>query len=155
MTYDAGLLLCPRRNHLGNQRLHLPVTELQRFLFLAGFTALALVAYGSSFRGLEPHEIQNGITSADAKELYAFVRSHTEPSDTLIFFEPRVLTLYTGRPASELPATKDRTAWMEYARSIDARYWIRPGGLPRSYQNSLTQVFTNDSFSVFRFDRYR
>lgn len=123
-----------------------------RSRLLAVFATLSLVAYASSFRALERHEIQNGITSADAQELYTFVRSQTEPDDTLIFFEPRVLTLYTGRRVSELPATKDQTVWMEYARSIGARYWIRPGGLPRRYQDTLTMVFANDTFSVFRFD---
>jgi hypothetical protein len=44
---------------------------------------------------------------------------------------------------------------MRYANSIDARYWVRPGGLPESYRNSLSMVFSNDTFSVFRFDQYR
>ena len=44
---------------------------------------------------------------------------------------------------------------MRYAKKIGARYWIRPGGLPTDYQNALSIVFSNETFSVFRFDAYR
>jgi len=122
---------------------------------LAGFVILSLTSYASMFPKFDWPEIEDGITSPDALELYAFVRSHTEPQDTLIFFEPRVLTLYTGRRASEFSTQGDRSQWMAYAKSIDARYWVRPGGLPRTFQSSLSLVFSNDTFSVFRFDRYQ
>ena len=122
---------------------------------MGGFVAMALLAYASQISGLERGAIARGITGTDARELYEFIRTRTDPDDTLIFFEPRVLTLYTGRKASELRVGGDRNEWMRYANSIDARYWVRPGGLPESYRNSLSMVFSNDTFSVFRFDQYR
>jgi hypothetical protein len=122
---------------------------------IAGFAAIALIAYASIFNGLEHESIPNGITSPDAQGLYGFVREKTDPDDTLIFFEPRVLTLYTERKASEFRVGGDREEWMRYAKSIGARYWVRPGGLPTSYRDSLSLVYSNDTFSVFRFDHYR
>lgn len=123
-------------------------------LLLVLLTASAL-AYASTYRALDRGTIPDGITSRDALALYEFIRSETEPQDPLLFFEPRVLTLYTGRQASELPLRGGRSEWMAYAETIQARYWIRPGGLPPSYQDALTLVFANDTFSVFRFERYR
>ncbi|MEE3331125.1 MAG: hypothetical protein VX246_09670 [Myxococcota bacterium] len=127
----------------------------RRHLLLGGFSALALLGYATSYGPLEAHEVKKGITSADAREMYAYIRQHTQEDDTLIFFEPRVLTLYTGRPASELRTAGNREEWMRYAKEIGARYWIRPGGLPTDYQNTLSIVFSNETFSVFRFDAYR
>jgi len=107
-------------------------------------------------RGAGPRAtIANGITQPDALELYAFVREATEPDAPLLFFEPRVLTLYTGRPASELRVGGDRAGWMALAEQIGARYWVRPGGLPDAFRDALTPVFHNESFTVFRFDAYR
>ena len=117
-------------------------------------TASAL-SYASTYRALNRGTTPDGITSPDALALYEFIRSETEPQDPLLFFEPRVLALYTGRQASELPLRGGRSEWMAYAEAIQARYWIRPGGLPPSYQDALTLVFANDTFSVFRFERYR
>jgi hypothetical protein len=122
---------------------------------VGGFCALALFAYGLQAATLERNSITQSITGPDAKELYEFVRGKTLPDDTLIFFEPRVLALYTGRTTSEFRVGGDREEWMRYAESINARYWVRPGGLPESYRDSLSMVFANDTFSVFRFNRYR
>lgn len=122
---------------------------------VVGFVALSLLAYATRFSELELREIPRGITSSDARGLYDFIRSNTGSGDTLIFFEPRVLTLYTGRPASELRVGGDRAESMRYAEQIGARYWVRAGGLPESYRDALTMVFSNGTFSVFRFDHYR
>ena len=122
---------------------------------IGAFTAVALLAYALQFSTLERHSIARSITEPDAQELYRFIRKETHPEDTLIFFEPRVLTLYTGRKASEFRVGGDREEWMRYANSINADYWVRPGGLPEIYRNSLSMVFANDSFSVFQFNQYR
>lgn len=45
--------------------------------------------------------VPQGPYSPSAEEMFAFISSHTNPDDEIIFFKPRLMRLRTGRPSFE------------------------------------------------------
>ena len=88
----------------------------------------------------------DAIHSAESKELYAFIQSHTQTTDILCFFKPRALRLETGRNA-----IRQLTDEQSLIHS-KANYYISYR-TPIIQYPSLQLVFKNIDFAVYKINR--
>ncbi len=88
----------------------------------------------------------DAIHSAESKELYAFIKSHTQTTDILCFFKPRALRLETGRNA-----IRQYTDEQSLIHS-KANYYISYR-TPIVHYAALQLVFKNADFAVYRINR--
>ena len=121
----------------------------------AAVATFGLLLLASAFRytNVESAPFERGADGASAQELYGFVRDHTAPDSVLVFFEPRALIYYTGRPSTQFSHDADSIAEHgRFARRVGASYWIDTGELPRHFQRRLRPVFDNGEFQVYPID---
>jgi hypothetical protein len=80
------------------------------------------MANASDYWRTYPRAIE-GPSSADSQEMFAAVETFTSPDDTIVFFRPRALNLFTDRTAitagSSLPVLLERGDWYAMARGSE------------------------------------
>jgi hypothetical protein len=109
------------------QRLRL--RQMRNAVIAAG-TVVLFVLYGSDYRRANWEPFREGISDPEFIRLCDYVKSHTAPSDVILFRKPRLLALLTGRPSSVYTMHLDRPTepaeiW-NWARKIHAQYLIIP-----------------------------
>jgi hypothetical protein len=88
----------------------------------------------------------DAIHNKESKELYTFIKSHTDTTDILCFFKPRALRLETGRNA-----IRQYSDEQSLIRS-KANYYISYR-TPIIHYATLQLVFRNADFAVYRINR--
>jgi hypothetical protein len=127
---------------------------------IAGTVAiLASIAYISQYRSFKPGPIADGVLTPGFADLCTYVETHTLPDDRFIFENPRVLSLYTRRPAGVYPLHGPADLTWEYRRRINARYIVDTDILEpdtrtlapfmERYSAYLHPVYINPHFRVF------
>ncbi|HEY2251348.1 MAG TPA: hypothetical protein VGH74_09820 [Planctomycetaceae bacterium] len=123
----------------------------------------SLCSFGAAYSAADFGPLMSGIESPAAKELFEFVRTHTDPADVCLFFKPRALALYTGRHSSAYPLGTDEHELWRYAKSIGAKFIIvRNNAAQRTDEDQtcemstpfaacdIEEVFHNSMFRVYR-----
>lgn len=125
------------------------------------FVALVLICYVSEDREFRLARIEGGISTAGFAELCSYITAKTNPADVFVFQNPRVLSLYTRRPASIYPEHGAPELVWNYIHNIHARYLVVTDFLEgesavlhpfmRSYGDHLRLVFSNSNFRLYTF----
>lgn len=161
-------------------RMVLPLLPAYVFYLLAGLNALrsipsvskagtfalllfSVVSYSAAYSATDFGPYADGVESSQAKELFEFVRSSTQPDETCLFFKPRALAMYTGRRASAYPLGNDEQEFWKYATDVDARLLIvREGPIELDAEDETCElrarfdlhgakeVFHNSKFRAYR-----
>jgi hypothetical protein len=93
-----------------------------------------------------------------SQEMFSFVRAHTPPRSTIIFFKPRVLRLFTGRNAIMIyrPDQLGRGDYLCYFRSDTELGQLRRHEIDRLVTaGQLALVYSNDHFELYRLNAAR
>jgi hypothetical protein len=136
-------------------------------LFLIGVSAMALasVQFRSGLRADKPGvsgiyapevsesgEAVEGPYTGDGQAMLKYIETETSRDDVIIFTMPRVITLYTDRPAAAVVGF-DRVI------AAGAKYVVRSKKLPdgchidslvREHGGNLELVFENKGFAIYR-----
>jgi hypothetical protein len=137
---------------------------------LIAITAVIFISYFARYTVLDYSPIEEGVATKETKELFTFVNENTNQDDVMVFWRPRVLTLFTDRAAAiyHIPETDDHL--LEYFKSINANYAIagpfnptfaenRPGDIEfikflddyiTKYPENFEAAFKNDVFKVYK-----
>lgn len=106
--------------------------------------------------------LKEGIGKKTSKELFAYIKKHTNKNAVFIFLKPRVLSLFTSRSASVYYRPSDGKDLLMYFKRIGVSYVVvRPAYekaldlFIRKYQENFKLVYTNPDFKMycFRFDQ--
>jgi len=147
------------------------VTALDLFARNAGWRAgvaaegslliLIFICYLSEDLGFRPTRIAGGVSTPGFAELCQYITANTKSPDVFVFRNPRVLSLYTRRPASVYPEHGDPELIWNYSRGIHARYLIVTDFLDgdttvlrpfvHDYGDRLRMVFSNANFRLYAF----
>lgn len=95
--------------------------------------------------------VNEGPYSEQSQELFEFIKANTLENDIIIFFKPRVLTLYTRRPSAAI---------FSYNKLLDSKadYYIHYKKFPLEKEMAfkvknnpnLTKIYKNKDFEVFK-----
>lgn len=116
---------------------------------------LVVFSYGTEFVHSTFGPFRDGVEKPESKELFAFIKTQTNPSDVFIFRRPRALGLFTGRTAAVYPVTGEK--YSAYFQNVHADYFIEAPALDDAAFDaflandclSKRRVFSNADFSVF------
>ena len=134
----------------GALALPIPGATARRAAAAAGALAVA-ASFGRVYSQATLEPIRWGSTGPQAQRVYEFIRSNTAPDEPVLMWEPRVLTLYTGRPSGHLATHWSAEQRRDYARRIGARYWVFPRDVPDEYAEVVELVFETRLLRVYRF----
>lgn len=59
-----------------------------------------LLSYATGYARTDLRTIPNGVTSPEAQDLFAYIRENTAEAEVIVFIQPRILNLYTGRTSA-------------------------------------------------------
>ena len=143
-------------------------TTSQRKLVTALIAMMVLMSYAGKYSKLDYGSLA-GIESAEARDLFNFVRTETGPQDVFIFRRPRALALFTERSSAAYYWTPaDDDLWKKFCE-VHATHIITgalddnspPLGAPsgffkifaKKYSADLQKVYWNRKFEVYRIAR--
>lgn len=127
------------------------------------FIAMVLCTY--SIYGIVTHDpvrIEMGVTHPDSREMFNFIRSETQPDDTIVSRKPRLFAYLTGRWAignprrgGERPELMNKffeAASGDYYVDMDVRGALHPLTASAPPSERFVEVFRNPHFAIYRFD---
>jgi hypothetical protein len=128
---------------------------------IAACALLAAACFAAGYAARDRERFVEGVAKPQTTELFEWVRTETPTDAAFLFFKPRVLSLYTGRPAGVLHEGSDASRW-EFIESIDARFLVLSSGDPASTRRFVQvggrrfePVWDNADFAVLRILRPR
>jgi hypothetical protein len=172
--YVAILLVYP---YYGGSRFLMPIVPIyllyvfvgtarsrvlgERLLIKPYFVILVAVIathYAGEYSRSDFRAEKEGVEIAETRALFEFVSKNTRPDDVMVFRKPRVLTLYTGRPAAVYHEPDDDMGLWSFFSRISADYLITAKPLDDEffplfvarYAGHLESVYRNAAFEVFR-----
>lgn len=124
---------------------------------VVGIAVCVVISYVGALR-LPPWQASlANVRDASAQELFSFLRSHTAPSDLLVFSKPRSIALYTNRPTTSLGPHESAGDAADFLRDSGAKFLIETAWNPPSYERwlasnpgSAIEVFRNRDFRVLQ-----
>jgi hypothetical protein len=135
--------------------LFYPVRELSktksgRWMLPSLLVAVTLI-YVASFRSAVN---QPDIKDSSFVELCSFIRSHTAPTDVVVFIKPRTITLFTDRTTASL-GHESFDESLKFLREIDAKIIIQTDWEPSSWGAFIVRdksdlIFQNSGYKIFR-----
>lgn len=135
-----------------------PLAERLGKPVLVALLAAIGVSFAARYSTFGP--LADGIRRASFVELCRFVEKSTEPGDVLLYWNPRVLALMTGRRAAIYSPFREPErgwGWVERSQAryvivsrfvADDRLYLDP--LVERYRSRLEQVFANGETAVYR-----
>ena len=114
-------------------------------------------SYQGYYRGANFSEINDGIQTPQATQLFTYIRENTPQHAVFAFYKPRVLSLYADRSASACNTWEQSAQLESCLKRIGAEYLaIRIDDrhlLEYIYNNpdKFDLVYTNSEFSVYRY----
>ena len=128
--------------------------DLERSLTIA-LVVIIFLSYVARYTTLEFGPIHWGVAKDTTVELFDYVRTETLEEDVFIFCKPRVLTLYTGRPASVYHRPEDDVELFGYFKQINAKYVVvGPPGYDRLVMRRERTTFSMEEFVASHGDRF-
>lgn len=129
---------------------------------LVGITAVLILSYLGKYSTMPFDAISTGVGQPESVALFEYIEAHTEETAVIIFRKPRVLNLYTGRPAAIFhPETATSAEQWAFWREIGANYlivgaWDEPHWqqFVRDNQPFLAEVYANSDFHMYHIERY-
>ncbi len=122
---------------------------------------LILICYVTEDRRYISERATGGVFMPDFVALCRYITQNTSPPDVFIFQNPRVLSLYTRRPASVYPAHGNPSLVWSYSHTIHARYVVVSDFMEgddetllpfvRDYGDHLNMVFSDPHFRLYAF----
>lgn len=101
--------------------------------------------------------VANGPQSAASREMFAFINERTNIDDTIIFFRPRAMTLYTGRKSAmifdsyyNLISVGSYYVHNKDPYTICQFRQIDPLFNDRALRRHFTMVFENSGYMIFK-----
>lgn len=87
------------------------------FLFLI-FCNVTVLSKMNLLSKIQDRDINYGVNSTSAKELYSYIRGNTSKDSKIIYWHPRAIYLYTGRQSFQISEEKDKLKNADYQVSI-------------------------------------
>ena len=134
-----------------------------RFARPAGWalTVLILICYSAEYARFTPGPLQEGSSTPGFYDVCKYIEDHTAKKDVFILENPRVLSLYTRRPAAVYPESGDAQLMWDFSRTVHARYLLTTNFLDADKQvtaNFLQQfgghmqlTYSNTNFRLYSF----
>lgn len=131
-----------------------------RRMAMAGAGAMVLLAAGLNVGHMKTGPYIEGVDKPSFQEMCQFVVHDTPVHSRFIFWNPRVLALYTNRGAAWYIRTEDPERFLRFLKRMQASYvilygpdresgnWLRP--LIARAPERFEQVFRNADFQVYR-----
>lgn len=85
---------------------------------------LIVICYSAEYGRFTPGPIQEGSSTPGFSDVCRYIEDHTANKDVFIFENPRVLSLYTRRPAAVYPESGDAQLMWDFSRTVHARYLL-------------------------------
>jgi hypothetical protein len=109
-------------------------------LFMHGIGAIIHANYSAS-------KTVDGPYTKESMELFHYIKEYTPKDCAIIFFKPRVMTLYTGRLAA-------RTTSFDRAVNCGASYFVFKRGsgwnlIIKGHEQELAKLFSNSEFTLY------
>lgn len=138
---------------IGMNSLHRVLPERMkgnRILALIGGAILILFLHGMGvdiYANYAGNNTVDGPYAKESTELFDYIKAHTPKDSAIIFFKPRVLTLYTGRLAA-------RTMSFDRAIRCGTDYFVfkRKNNwnlLVKGHEHEFVEVFSNSEFTLY------
>jgi len=115
------------------------------------------VTYAGEIRNISRQLPEPNVQDATARELFSFLRAHTQPAEVLIFPKPRSLALFTNRRVASLAPEELPEDSYQFMKSVNADILVAPRWSPPSWQSLLKnrrdntlELFRNSDYQVFR-----
>jgi hypothetical protein len=123
--------------------------------FYAVVIAAVFLSYAGKYTTEDFGPDLSGPEGADAQGLFAYIEKHTGEDDVFLFFKPRVLSLYTGRPVAGWSNGAEHDALWAFAEEIGADYLIVNegegdlGGFVWRKGHLFSDVYSNAGFRKY------
>jgi hypothetical protein len=138
--------------------------RLPRFPWMRWALPLFLLAgagasYASTYATMTFAPVDWGADTPKSRELYAYIRANTPEDAVLLFFKPRALSLYTGRPASTYPKSIDDTYVEKLITRTGATYVVETRAKDaiwsylQHHPAEADSLWSNGDFMVLRLRR--
>jgi hypothetical protein len=135
------------------------IAPAARRIAIVTLAAVLLLATGLNLAHMETGPITDGIEKPSFQQLYRFIRNGTPENSRFIFWNPRVLALYTNHASAWYPHTEDTDRFLRFMRRIQTAYvilygmepadavWLRPH-IERA-RDQFELVYRNEDFEVY------
>jgi hypothetical protein len=128
-----------------------------RAISLSVLMLFAGVTYAGEFRNISRQLAEPNVDDATAQELFSFLRTHTQPSEVLVFPKPRILALFTNRRVASLAPAELPEDSYQFLKSLDPSILVEARWGPPSWRSLLEarkadtlELFHNSDYRVFR-----
>jgi len=128
-----------------------------RGISLSLLMLFAGVTYAGEFRNVSLQPAEPNVRDATARELFSFLRTHTQPAEVLIFPKPRSLALFTNRRVASLAPAELPEDSYQFMKSVNASILVEARWSPPSWRSLLEdrkadalELFHNSDYRVFR-----
>jgi hypothetical protein len=132
------------------------MTPTKRVTLTVGLLFFVGVTYAGKARSLSRQPLEANVGDPSCREMAAYVKGHTEPSDVLIFPKPRGLALLTDRYTASLAPDEAPADSYEFMKSVKARFIVSPVWAPSAwsdfiaaYPACVTEVFQNSEYRMY------
>ncbi len=162
--YAISIVIVPMT---GGIRYMLPIVPFYMFYALQGVMALpdnggirkcgiaavtlAIIAtYALNYSSQDYNEIPNGITKAEAADIFDYIKKQTTENDVIIFTKPRALALLTERKSSFYPRREsDGKIWGYFDKIRATHIVVGPNG-EEPYDQAFLQGFVSRNMNLLR-----
>ncbi len=117
-------------------------------------------SYASQYWNIYDDYQERGVANPASIELFEFIKQNTQIDDKIVFFKPRVLSLYTDRPALVYHRPADYAELVHYMRDEEVDYVIvsEASSIDQTYLRDFLEatgldrdrVFANPDFEIYR-----
>jgi hypothetical protein len=118
---------------------------------------LIFISYAVFYLHADYGELKEGIGTKESKDIWQKISTLTKEDDVIVFLEPRVVNLLTGRRASTYHQPRNEEELWTYFREIKATYLVT-GPFEETYLQAfvlksaekLQKIYANHDFEMFR-----
>jgi hypothetical protein len=128
----------------------------------AALAVLILICYAAEYARYPSGPIPGGVSTPGFAELCRYIDAQTDARDVFIFENPRVLSLYTRRPAAVYPENGDPQLFWNFHQSAHARYLVATNFMDedkkvidsflRRYGGYVRLTYGNENFRLYSFE---
>ncbi len=122
---------------------------------------LILICYGAEYARFTPGPVEDGSSTPGFSEVCKYIEDHTAKEDVFIFENPRVLSLYTRRPAAVYPESGDAQLMWDFSHTVHARYLLTTnfvasdeqviGNFLQRFGEHMQLTYSNTNFRLYSF----